>query len=206
MKKMTINGQVYDAITEQEFIKNPSLYDANNAVINGNLVYPVKTGSTLNIPGVYARGMSMIRYVEPKKTEAFASSKVIDFDNAKTMSDLIEKTNVYKEMEKDILTSPDNLYKPKVKPDDSPEIALVKNAICAKDCDINKYKNRWDVHFNNDKRALDDNSLTLLKAVRIANNMDMKIELIISDKHPDVANPMGREFRTELTSSYVSND
>lgn len=203
MKKVNIHGQIFDAITEEEFLKNRDMYDANNAVICGDNVYPVKTGSILNNPGVYKRGLSMIRYVDPKTSpEEYSITKVIDFDNVNTVSELIEKTNVYKDMEKDILTSPDNIYLPKNKVGDSTEIVLLRDGICEKKCDINKYKSRWGVHFNNDKRAIEDDSITLLKMVRVCNNMDMKLEMVISDKSPDVANPMGREFRAELTSSY----
>jgi len=206
MKKCSVNGQIMDVITEEEFRKNPQIYINNNtAVINGNTVYPIRSGIKLNSPGVYNRGF-MYRYVEPQIQEDYSASKVIDFDNARNMSELIEKNNVYQDMEREILTSPDNLYQPKARPDDSVEVIAMKESICDKNFDINKYKDRFGDSFNNDKRALDLPRMSLPKMVRMCNNLDIKLEIILSNASDDVANPMSKEIRYELTKSNIDEE
>lgn len=206
MKKKSINGEMYDIISEEEFFRNPELYKGYKvAVENDGLLYPIRAGVQLKETGFYPRNQFLARYVEPPErfVDKYKSEDLIDFDNAKDIHELIEQNNVYKDMEREILTSPDNLYVPKHSPTESPESEIIKDAVVSKEIDINKYKERWGDSFNNDKKEISKDRLSLPKLVRICNNLDIKATLTLENNGPDVPNPMKKPLSIVLTGRGV---
>ena len=80
---------------------------------------------------------------------------------------------------------------------DSPEFALLKDAINKKQVDIQAYRGKLGSDFSNDLRLLtSSNSITFNKMKEIGGALDISGELILRDKNPNVANPIGEEIRT----------
>ena len=77
----------------------------------------------------------------------------------------------------------------------------LKQAITAKNIDIDKYADRFGENFPNDKRKLKDEKITLFLLKRMAECLDMNVDLIISDKSPNVPNPIGIPIKVSLTGN-----
>ena len=105
-------------------------------------------------------------------------------------------------MESTILTSADNITTPIDHPDDSPEMMALKEAIRSKHIDINKYEQRFGPNFNNDRRLLDKNTITLAKLKTMANALDMDISLTIKDKPGNIPNPIGKVITVSVTDEF----
>jgi len=203
MNKITIGNKIYDVVNPDEYKNNKNLYDpTRTAIEKDGIVFPIRRKKDTN-PGYYDYGVIGF-YVPPVSDDdinMYDSSNIIDFSNSKTMSEIIEKNEKLKEMERNILTTADNITTPKIKENDEPEMVALKEAIIAKHIDINKYEHRFDGKFNNDIRILkDDNTITLFKLKKFANALDLKCTLTIEDKSSDVPNPMNK------TISVVLND
>ena len=127
---------------------------------------------------------------------------IIDFNNSKSIQDIINAKNKYLQMESTILTSADNITTPIDHPDDSPEMMALKEAIRSKHIDINKYEQRFGPNFNNDRRLLDKNSITLAKLKTMANALDMDISLTIKDKPGNIPNPIGKVITVSVTDEF----
>ena len=74
--------------------------------------------------------------------------------------------------------------------------------INAKNIDIDKYADRFGENFPNDKRKLKDEKITLFLLKRMAECLDMNVDLIISDKSPNVPNPIGIPIKVSLTGNF----
>ena len=202
MNKAKIENTLMDVINTEEYFKNPDFYNnATTAVQMGNLLYPVKRG-TMNSPGFYQRGNCMGRFIDPPDVMRgeYSVDNTIDFTKADTIKDVIEKTMELKGLEREILTTPDNIFNPRIDEDDSIEMKALKEAIIDKNIDIDKYKARFGANFNNDKKLFNGGSITLTKLKSISNALDMKVELTLSNKGDDVANPMSQPISVILNS------
>ena len=152
--------------------------------------------------GVYELGNVgyLIKYPD-KRIEKEYKPNVIDFNNVTTIQQFIDKQEKVKDVERDILCNPDNIYKPIIGENDSPEMKAIKEAIRAKNIDIDKYADRFGENFPNDKRKLKDDKITLFLLKRMAECLDMNVDLIITDKSPDVPNPIGIPIKVSLTGN-----
>ena len=204
MRRITIGNQMYDVITPQQYLENKDSY-LNESLLaiqesDGN-VYPLKRGKILNDVGWYDRG-GYGRVVKPseQKKEKYSENNIIDFNNAKDIHEIIEMNEVYNNMEREILVTPDNLYKPKHTETESGLSYAVKESMIAKNFDINKYQSKWNPKsaFNNDKKEINKDDISIKKAIRIWNNTDIVATLTLKDKNPNVPNPMGREITVTL--------
>ena len=81
---------------------------------------------------------------------------------------VIQKSEILKEQEKEIRISPDNNYEYKPNKDDDPDLDLLKEALAAKKCDIDKYEDKFNGNYANDKRVLNTHSITSKKLKRFA--------------------------------------
>ena len=88
---------------------------------------------------------------------------------------------------------------PKIGDYDSPEMVGLKQAIIAKQFDINLYKDRFQGNFSNDRRILSDSKISLDKLVKFAKALDMKISMEITDANPNVPNPMNTVINIDIT-------
>ncbi|MGL5750094.1 MAG: hypothetical protein ACRCXT_06175 [Paraclostridium sp.] len=200
-RKININGQFMDVVDVEQYRQCPSAYNPKfTAIQQDGLVYPI-TNNT-NSPGFYHRpGQLYGTYVEPTVDQysMYNSDNIIDFGVATDMREIIEKSEMIKDMENVILTSSDNIYRPIITPNDTPEMRALKEAISAKNIDIDLYEHRFGASFNNDKRKLKDTKITLAKAKSISENLDMKIKIVIEDASDDIPNPMGKTIEVYVT-------
>ena len=191
--KGSIDGRMIDVIKMEDYIKDRSIVNSGFVGIQvGGLVYPIRK-QTEDKPGIYFSPRGTIAWLKKPNEEEkdlYSSSNIIDFRSSNT-KEMIEKCNALSALEQQILTDVDNVFKPVIGEEDSPEMALFKEAISKKECDFDKDENRFDKNFNNDKRLLAKSNSTLEKIKSIGSKLDMKITLRIEDKNPDVPNPMG---------------
>ena len=130
----------------------------------------------------------------------YSSDNIIDF-NSNSMKDIITKSEILKEQEKEIRVSADNNYEYVYDKDDDPDISLLKEALAAKKCDIDKYEDKFDGNYANDKRILNGHCITSKKLKKFAEAFDLKVTMIIEDRNPDIANPMNRVISRVITNN-----
>lgn len=210
MKKILLHKTILDVLPEDEYIRRSIMSeeitkDLSNetAIEKDGYIYPViiPTQSMKEIPKVIGAidcGPCLI-YNKPQTEEdkqLYNSNRAIDFENTKNLKDMIQKTAELEKAEKSILIDKNNIYNIIINEDDTPEFALLKQAINNKQIDISSYKNRLNDSFSNNIRLLTNgNSITFSKLRTFAQVFDLECELIIRDKE-NVVNPMGEELHT----------
>lgn len=208
--KGTINGKIYDIIDLPEY--NPELYDPKTtAVQKGDYLYPIKTSESDEGVGVYMTpGNPVSVFREPvsdyEREIYMAGDNVIDFKNIKNMSECIDAQAAFLNMERTILTTPDNIFVPVVGENDEPAMRALKEAVVKKGIDLDKYAPRFGANYCNDKRLFKGSSITMAKLTTMANNLDMKCTLIVEDANPDVPNPIGDRIVVNLCSEPKEED
>lgn len=207
--KACINGKIYDITTCEEYEKNSSLYDPRLTVIERDgILYPIKSDN--NDDFGYIASDSPLHYFklpttqEDQTTYAVENNEIIKFQDINSMTDYIEKQSEYKNLERTILTSPDNIFMPVVTSNDEPTMRALKEAVLAKNIDLDKYSSRFGANYCNDKRLFKGTKITLSKLKDIAENLDMNCTLIIEDKSEDVPNPIGKKIVVNITD-YKNN-
>lgn len=198
IRKGKADGRIYDIIELEEYPNvNKELYD-NIAVEWNGCIYP-KRSQNDDKPGLYSNGCIgyLVHPSEENIDEYKSESNIIDF-NSDNIKELMEKSNKLRDMEREILTNPDDIFRPTVGKYDDPEMVALKKAVTAKNIDIYKYAPRFGANFQNDRRLFQDKSITMYKLKRFLNNLDMKGTLIIEDSSPDVPNPMNCAIKVEL--------
>lgn len=208
MKKASIENRILAVVSHDDLMEHPEMYANSGTGIefseNGiQYILPYRTGTyTEDRPGVYNCG-PINRFVLPKEEESSEYVKeVIDLSNVENISELSKKMELLKNMEREILTSPDNIFTPIISDKDSPEMRGLKEAVIAKNIDIDKYAGRFGDNFPNDKRQFKKNDITLFMMKRMCDCLDMKARLIIEDSSPDVPNPIGRDIVIDLIGGY----
>ena len=203
MKKMAIGNKLYDVTTFSEYTDLPDAFDPKFTAIetSGGTTLPLKSKSD-NGPGVYLCGNMVATVVKPDPSEEsnYSSSNIIDYSHPKNIDDVINKNNLVRNIEKDILTTKENIFQLVIGDNDTREMVAMKKAINSKQMDIKQYESRFD-QYQNDLRLLKGESITLGKIISTCNNFDMSATLIIKDKNPDVPNPMGIEIKVDLTDN-----
>lgn len=213
-KKTKIEGHMADVVSLKQLQNNRDIYSTGNTAVevakaDGELfILPYRPDASLrNRPGVYpfkdGSGDFIVYPVTPEGKEAY-KPEVIDLANAKSMQDYISKQGRLHEIEKEILTTPDNIFRPHISDEDSPLMRGLKQAIIQKHIDIDKYADGYGTNFPNDKRKLKDTDISIRLAERHFDILGIKAELILSDASPDVANPIGNPIHIPLT--YDGND
>ena len=207
MKKAKIGRRILDVIDEEEYIRrsqlNPETVQAmteDTAVVKDGYVFPVTRQYSQNVPGVCDCGPVML-YSRPEEIDTnpeYSEKSVIDFENTKNLQDSINKQTELMNAERTILVSPDNIFTPVIKEDDTPEMQLLKTAINRKNIDLDNYKQRFGSDYNNDKRLFDQPSITFFKLKRLAAILDMDVVLTLADK-PGAVNPIGERLSTQIT-------
>ena len=128
--------------------------------------------------------------------------RLIDFENSSSLRESIEKTARLVNEERTILISPDNIYTPLIKENDTPEMALFKKAIAEKQIDIENYKPRFGSDYSNDLRALSGNSITFFKLKRMCDIFDINCMVTFEDKE-GAPNPIGERLTICINNSQV---
>ena len=81
----------------------------------------------------------------------------------------------------------------------------LKEAIIAKDMDIDMYKERFGENFPNDKRKLNDDNVTLFILERYCQCLDMEADIILRDAPGNIANPMNKVVTANIFPGNVNN-
>ena len=127
------------------------------------------------------------------------NTSAIDMRQRRSIGAYIDGVGEIEKSETDIITSPDNIFQPKPGDNDTPAMAALKQAVCEKHIDIDKYDMRFGANFNNDKRLFNKDSISLPMLVRLCNGLDIKATLTLEDEAEDTPNPIGRKITAELT-------
>ena len=208
MKKAKIGRRILDVIDESEFIRRSSLNPdivaslaEDTAIEKDGHVYPVTKQYSKDVTGVTDVGKVLLYSLaeQDKDADEYKVENVIDFENVKSLQESISKQNQLMSAERTILVSPENIFTPVVKEEDTPEMKLLKQAICLKGIDLDNYKQRFGSDYNNDRRLFEQNSITFFKLKRLAEIMDMNVSLSLEDK-PGAPNPIGEKLTIQITS------
>lgn len=208
-KKAMINNRVVTVISPQEVLSNQVFQNKFTAIEVDGVILPVKTSYDPTSPGFYVPGNGKIaKIIKPsdEDLEEYSSKHAIDFSDIKSMKELISKQEQVKRLEADTLSNSDNLFKPIVKDNDSPEMKAMKQALNLKNIDIDAYADRFGENFNNEKRLLKGSSITMSKLKSIGDKLDMKITLTITDSNPNVPNPIGQSISVDICGYDENNE
>ena len=208
-KKMRINDRIYDVTSLEEYAKFKDAYIPQYTAIHDpetNLVLPIKNRYEDGPGIVIGNGISYIDEPDEDEADNYLDSEIIDFDNAKNIHDMMEKQRIVRTLERDILTSPDNIFTPKIFDDDSPEMKALKTAVLDKHIDLDKYEPRFGSNYNNDKRLFNKNNISLSMMKRMCEALDIEATLILTDKSSDVPNPIGRTIEVKLTGGIPGDE
>ena len=209
LKKIAVDGAIYDVINEEDYIENRSCYINNYKYIalirpGFDIVYPIRRliGNP-DKPGAYDTGYAIFYYdpVDPDQIQEYNITRIIDYSNAQSLRDVIATSQRIASAEASILTTIDNVFVPEIGPNDTPEMIAFKQAIIDKHIDLDKYEQRFGQNYNNDKRLLKKPNITFGKLRDMCNALDIKVTVKFEDMNPDVPNPMGRQIVTEITGN-----
>lgn len=207
-KEILIQGRLYEVTTIEQYSKCPDAF-LNGYValdVGQQYILPVVPANS-QAPGITLRKNAPFSYArepEGEIAEQYERKNVIDYTKADTFKSFVETQNMVRELEKDILTSPDNIYVPPQDVNDSPAMKALKEAVVKKHIDLDKYEPRLGSNYNNDKRIFNKNNISLPMTVRMCNALDIKATLVLEDQIPkdggEVPNPIGEVISVELTS------
>lgn len=218
-KTTILDGKLMDIISPEEYNAKKKIIEDNQTIANStaleihkydtneDYVLPLR-GRLDDRPGVYDEGaVRFIRFPSEENKDEYLRDKldIVDYTNTNDIKEFLKKNNQVRDMETITLTDIDNVFKPPMLTDDTPEMRAFKMAVDAKHCDINKYAPRFGDNFLNDKRILKTSNITMNKLISISKNLDIEVELKLRDARPDVANPMGKEISVILTRGDIDN-
>ena len=209
LKKQTINGKMYNVVSHEDFMKNREFHDTSQTAVEINInnevfILPLRNKLSDNRPGIYNEG-NLDFFILPNKnnkseSREYSSENTIDFGNCNSIAEIMEKQEILRDEEKEILANPDNIFIPNITEEDSPAMRGLKQAVIEKHIDIDKYQDRFGKeNFPNDKRKFKDKDITMFMMNRINKALDIKATLILEDKEPNVPNPIGRKITIDLT-------
>lgn len=210
MKKVKINDKLMTVISLEEYNRNPEVYSQSSTAIelkDQGLVLPMIGKYVDNEPGIYVSSEELFSAVNiPENREEYSLDKVIDLSDTKNMRELMEKQELVRDLEFEMLTTIDNIFAPKIGENCSPAMRALKTAVIEKKIDINKYGDRFGSNFNNDKRQYNKDTISMQMLERQCNGLDIKATLILEDASDNVPNPIGRKIVVELTEGGDSDD
>lgn len=214
MKYGLMLGRSYDIVDVDNFYHNRDLYKDAGVALNipdgktsVSLPY-MERGTKMDKPGVYDAGcIDIIKYPTEQEREEY-SPEIIDFDNVKDIEEFRQKSEALRTIDKEVLTTTgsDSQFIPPLLETDTPEMRAVKEAIIAKNIDLDKYADRYGTNYPNDKRRYKDDKITLTLIKRACQCLDMRAQLILEDVNPDVPNPIGKRIIADLTSGFNTDD
>jgi hypothetical protein len=202
MKRVSIDNKFYDVVSEDEFNSHLDVYNTKlSAVERDGYIFPVISTTDTKV-GINNQGaLNFYNYPETvEDMDKYNSNKIIDTTDCKSITEFMSKRESIRDLEKEMLTSPDNITIPIVSVSDTPEMKGLKMAIIAKHIDLDKYSDRFGENYPNDKRALKGHSATIKLLRRFCNNLDLKAKLILEDTSPNAANLMGKEIVIDIMS------
>lgn len=201
MKLAVINSKTYEIIN-LENLTDDMIKRNDVAVKIDDNIYPVDNGIN-GIDGSVVMNsandfMIKLPEIKPRVSRIY---ELPDMGDSQSISDIIAE----KESSRDVFNeqistqSADKIFHPKFSGAESPEMLILKQAIEAKNVDLNIYEDRFNGTFHNDIRLINKDNISILKMKSIADALDMEISMKIKDKSDSVANPMNKEFETIIT-------
>ena len=183
-----IDNQIYDVYSPQEY--NSLDKPEGSAIEIRGHIYPVATNR--NTDGVKVTSNYAKVYLPSGNEDKYTkeATNFVDFTNATSMKELLDKNAVASEVERAVLTSPDDITVCKRNESDSPLITILKDAIDKKHIDIHSYQSRFNPNFTNDMRIIDGDDITMKKAITFCQNLDLAMKISIEDKDENVPNPI----------------
>lgn len=200
MKKVELEGRLYNAVTMDEYTQNRELYNPRFTAIESDngLVMPIRSRVGDDGPGYYYQdGAIACNVVKPDNPQDYSTGKIIDYTNPQSIGDLIRNNEMVADIQSEIMTTTDNVFYLKIGDNDTPEMRALKTAINSKQVDKKQYEDRFE-QFQNDMRLLKGSSITLGKLISICDAFDISAELTLRDK-VDIPNPMNQEITIDLT-------
>ena len=201
MKKAVINGRMLDIVPIKEAIESTNESNNNIAIEANGCILPVR-GSTDKRPGAYRAGSFYMKTVMPDSVELpnyrADDNHIVDFTKAEDIRGIIKAESKLRNLEVSRLTTIDNICAPRIRPDDAPEMVGLKKAIIQKHIDLDKYEQRFFYNYNNDRRLLEKDNITLTKLKTFAKALDMKLTLTFEDNGKNVPNPIGEPIRVTV--------
>ena len=146
-REMLINGRLYEVVDVKQYVDHKDAYlNGYVAVDTGSpYIYPV-IPSTSQCPGIYIRPGTPFSYArDPEEEDAdqYKREHIIDYGDASSFKDFIDKQTMVKQIENDILSTPDNIFSPTIHQEDSPAMKALKEAVVSKHMELDKYEHRF---------------------------------------------------------------
>jgi hypothetical protein len=197
-KKAKVEGRMSTVVSIEELQTNRELYNTGTVAVEitktdgETVVLPYRPNAVrLDRPGVYQAGNvgDMIVYPD-EKDKAEYQPEVIDLANSRSMEEYMIKQGKLKDIEKEILTTPDNIFTPHISDEDSPLMKGLKKAVIKKHIDIDKYADGYGENFPNDKRKFKDHDISIKLFERHVDVLGIKAVLVLTDASPDIPNPI----------------
>ena len=211
--KRLISDGAKDIVTFDEYASNKELYANTKTAIEIEdssgvvLALPYRSKGD-GRPGVYDEG-TFSRIIYPEEDNSIYvenAQNVLNLSDSANVNEYMHKQEILKDLETESLTSPDNIFEPPLRNDDTEEMRGFKEALIAKHVDIDKYESRFGKNFPNEKRLMKGNKISIEKLKHIGDRLDMEVVITFRDKSPDVPNPMGIEITKTITSEGLYND
>lgn len=199
-----IDNQIYDVYSPQEY--NSLDRPEGSAIEVRGRIYPVTTNG--NTDGVKVTSNYSKVYLPSGNEDKYTkeATNFVDFTNAASMKELLDKNSVASEVERAVLTSPDDITVCKRNESDSPLITILKDAIDKKHIDMHSYQSRFSPNFTNDMRIIDGDDITMKKAISFCQNLDLAMKISIEDKDQNVPNPIGTVLECYIVGGNKTND
>ena len=198
MKKIELENRLYNVVPLSEYNDHQDIHSAKfTAIEHSGTVLPIRSKTDTG-PGVYFQNGGMVSVVvKPEHPERYSADKIIDYDNATSIADVIRNNQIIKDIQSEIMINSEDKLQLNVGESDTPEMKAMKLAINAKQVDKKNYEDRFP-QFQNDMRLLKGSSITLAKIISICDAFDISATLTLSDKE-DAPNPMNTEISIDLT-------
>lgn len=202
MKKAKINGKLTTVTSLDAYRENPDSYFLGLTAIEFD-----DLGVVLPVKGKYEKGVGITvgtlfsRITMPSEEERpqYSVDNIIDLSNVNNIKELMEKQELVRDIEYEMLTTIESKFSPTISDDDSPAMKAMKTAVIEKGIDINKYADRFGSNFNNDKRQFGKKTISMQMLERLCKGLDIKATLTLEDKDAGVPNPIKRKITVDLT-------
>ena len=216
-KRAKVEDKMVNVVDIEELQTNRELYNTGNIAVEiersegDTFVLPYRPNVNVkaknNKPGVYQlEGVGdFIVYPDSNDVEEY-KPEVIDLTSSKSMQEYIEKQGRLRNMEKELLISPDNIFTPQITDEDTPLMKGLKKAVIEKHIDIDKYADGYGENFPNDKRKFKDHDISIKLFERHIDVLGIKAVLVLSDSSPDIPNPIGKSIYIPLNYNEGGND
>lgn len=203
-REIFINERLYEVEDIDRYVKNPDAYLTGYIAVDvgQDYILPIVPQNS-TMPGLPLRRNSPFSYArlpEGDMAAQYHRSQLIDYSNASSFQEFVERRDMVRSLEKGILSSPDKIFTPPLDEEDTPAMRALKDAVVAKEIDFGNYETRMGGNFHNNRRLLLKSNISLPKLVELCRALDIEATLTLEDKDPDVANPMNKTITTSLTS------